>query len=137
MYSFTAKASSDTAEAAAELSIAEIALTGPLVGPRTTNLTSEEYRSDAIPKKYTPAISVGRPTMAQNQIFSDPRNRASASARPRGRAPAIAVAPLTTAWARRTKSTIANYRVSTGRSVERARDDRRAAPVLGRVRHGL
>src|SRR5438067_7763287 len=48
-YSCTAYASSETAELA--LSIAEIALVGTLFGPRTMNLTSEEYRSEAIAKK--------------------------------------------------------------------------------------
>src|SRR5438067_5925776 len=48
-------------------------------------------------------------------MFTDPKNRPIASARSRGRVPAIAVASLTTAWARRTKSTIANTELSDGK----------------------
>src|SRR4029077_14547736 len=50
--------------------------------------------------------------MAQNQRFSDARYRPIASAMPRGRVPAIAVAPRATAWARRTRSTNAKYQVA-------------------------
>src|ERR1700716_904106 len=75
--------------------------------------------------------------MAQNQRFSDPRYRAIASARSRGRAPAIAVAPLTRAWARRTKSTMAVYRVAHGKISGRVQDEQarrpRIRPCLARI----
>src|SRR5258708_33566786 len=68
--------------------------------------------------------------MAQNQRFSDARYRAIASARSRGRAPAIAVAPLTTAWARRTKSTMADYRVAHGKIGGRVQDEQARRPRI-------
>ena len=83
------------------------------IHPHQRGIGVKQLRQSAVLlKKYTPAISVGKPTIAQNQMFSDPTNRAIASARRRGRAPAIVVAPLTAAWVWRTTSTMRNYRVA-------------------------
>src|SRR5438874_1509313 len=70
-------------------------------------------------------------------MLIDPKNRPIASARSRGRVPAIAAASLTTVWARRTKSTIAIPAVRREDQWKEAQDDRRAAPVFGNARRGL
>ena len=71
-----------------------------------------------------------QPTIAQNQMFSDPRNRATASARPRGRAPAIA--PLTPAWDGEPRQPLQITELPTGNLLRDRKEDQNAGRVFGR-----